>query len=258
MELLPTVDEHSEAASHNSAFDIRQKRKASAIDLCNERESSSVCSLEASNDLNYGLGKLHEETDDSPYFSDNEDEKSENMIKEKVAREGNRIKKSYRNAKVHNLSERKRRDKINEKIRTLRELIPNCNKTDKASMLDDAIEYLKNLKLQLQIMSMSRGLCMPFNHLMMLPTHHMNLNAQHLMGLRQPQVQFPIPQLSNGGVTENNSRVQMFGFSNQFQVAPPMSIPNAPFMPHIIGNSSTTPSPTCYGDMQNQPGRTCG
>jgi hypothetical protein len=67
MELLPTVDEHSEAASasHNSVFDIRQKRKASAI------ESSSVCSLEASNDIpNYGLRKLHEETDDSPYFSD--------------------------------------------------------------------------------------------------------------------------------------------------------------------------------------------
>jgi phytochrome-interacting factor 3 len=72
MELLPTVDEHSEAASasHNTAFDIRQKRKASAIDLCNERGSSSVCSLEASNDPNYGLRKLHEETDDSPYFSD--------------------------------------------------------------------------------------------------------------------------------------------------------------------------------------------
>jgi phytochrome-interacting factor 3 len=72
MELLPTVDEHSEAASasHNTAFDIRQKRKASAIDLCNDRGSSSVCSLEASNDPNYGLRKLHEETDDSPYFSD--------------------------------------------------------------------------------------------------------------------------------------------------------------------------------------------
>ncbi|GAU11364.1 hypothetical protein TSUD_343550 [Trifolium subterraneum] len=198
MELLPTVDEHSEAASHNSAIDIRQKRKASAIDLCNERESSSVCSLEASNDPNYGLRKLHEETDDSPYFSDNEEENQENMIKGKLSREGNRAKRSCRNAKVHNLSERKRRDKINEKIRILRELIPNCNK-------------------------------------------------------------FPIPQLSNGGVTENNNnRVQMFGFSNQFPVAPHMSIPNAPFMPPIIGNSSITPSPTCYGDMQNQPGRSCG
>ncbi|WJX85241.1 hypothetical protein P8452_67727 [Trifolium repens] len=252
MELLPTVDEHSEAASasHNTAFDIRQKRKASAIDLCNDRGSSSVCSLEASNDPNYGLRKLHEETDDSPYFSDNEEEKQENMIQGKLAREGNRVKRSYRNAKVHNLSERKRRDKINEKIRTLRELIPNCNKTDKASMLDDAIDYLKNLKLQLHIMSMSRGLCMPFNHLMMLQTHHMNMNAQHLMGLRPPQVQFPIPQQSNGGVIENNNRVQMFGFSNQF--------PAAPFMAPIIGNSSTTPSPTCYDDIQNQPGRTCG
>ncbi|XP_043695709.1 transcription factor APG-like isoform X2 [Telopea speciosissima] len=38
--------------------------------------------------------------------------------------------KRNRTAEVHNLSERKRRDRINEKIRTLQELIPNCNKTE--------------------------------------------------------------------------------------------------------------------------------
>lgn len=256
-ELLPTVDEHSEApASHNSAPEIREKRKASVANLCNERESSSVCSLEASNDINFGFRKLHEDTDDSPYLSDNDEETPENMVKEKPAREGNnRVKRSYRNAKVHNLSERKRRDKINEKIRTLKELIPNCNKMDKASMLDDAIDYLKTLKLQLQIMSMARAFCMPLNHFMMLPPHHMNMNPQHLMGFR-PQIQFPIPQMSNG-VTDNNNRVQMFGFSNQLAVPPPMSIPNAPFIPPIVGNSSTTPTPTSFGN-QNQPGKTCG
>lgn len=67
--------------------------------------------------------------------------------------------KRGRVAEVHNLSERRRRDKINEKMRALQELIPNCNKVDKASMLDEAIEYTKTLQLQLQITSMGAGLC---------------------------------------------------------------------------------------------------
>ncbi|XP_020276875.1 uncharacterized protein LOC109851243 [Asparagus officinalis] len=58
-----------------------------------------------------------------------------------------------RAAEVHNLSERRRRDKINEKMKALQELIPRCNKSDKASMLDDAIEYLKSLQLQVQMLS---------------------------------------------------------------------------------------------------------
>lgn len=69
--------------------------------------------------------------------------------------------KRSRAAEVHNLSERRRRDRINEKMRALQELIPNCNKADKASMLDEAIEYLKTLQLQVQIMSMGAGLCIP-------------------------------------------------------------------------------------------------
>ncbi|KAK4748773.1 hypothetical protein SAY87_015359 [Trapa incisa] len=53
-------------------------------------------------------------------------------------------------AEVHNLSERRRRDRINEKIRALQELIPNSSKVDKASVLEGAVEYAKTLKHQLQ------------------------------------------------------------------------------------------------------------
>ncbi|ONI17804.1 hypothetical protein PRUPE_3G179800 [Prunus persica] len=63
-----------------------------------------------------------------------------------------------RAAEVHNLSERRRRDRINEKMRALQELIPHSNKTDKASMLDEAIEYLKSLQMQLQVMWMGSGM----------------------------------------------------------------------------------------------------
>ncbi|TVU12414.1 hypothetical protein EJB05_46058, partial [Eragrostis curvula] len=49
----------------------------------------------------------------------------------------------------------RRRSRINEKMKALQSLIPNSNKTDKASMLDEAIEYLK--QLQLQMLSMRNG-----------------------------------------------------------------------------------------------------
>ncbi|XP_038715305.1 transcription factor UNE10-like isoform X1 [Tripterygium wilfordii] len=74
--------------------------------------------------------------------------------------------KRSRAAEVHNLSEKRRRSRINEKMRALQNLIPNSNKTDKASMLDEAIEYLKQLQLQVQMLSMRNGLslhplCLP-------------------------------------------------------------------------------------------------
>ncbi|KAF9606704.1 hypothetical protein IFM89_027748 [Coptis chinensis] len=56
-----------------------------------------------------------------------------------------------RAAEVHNLSEKRRRSRINEKMKALQNLIPNSNKTDKVSMLDEAIEYLKQLQLQVQV-----------------------------------------------------------------------------------------------------------
>ncbi|XP_047940878.1 transcription factor PHYTOCHROME INTERACTING FACTOR-LIKE 13-like [Salvia hispanica] len=61
-------------------------------------------------------------------------------------------------AEVHNMSERRRRDRINEKMKALQELIPHANKSDKASMLDEAIEYMKALQLQIQLMWMGRGM----------------------------------------------------------------------------------------------------
>ncbi|GAV69282.1 HLH domain-containing protein, partial [Cephalotus follicularis] len=58
-----------------------------------------------------------------------------------------------RAAAIHNQSERRRRDKINRRMKTLQKLVPNSNKTDKASMLDEVIEYVKQLQTQVQIMS---------------------------------------------------------------------------------------------------------
>ncbi|KAI6697111.1 hypothetical protein NL676_017230 [Syzygium grande] len=92
-----------------------------------------------------------------------------------------------RAAEVHNLSERRRRDRINKKMKALQELIPHCNKTDKASMLDEAIEYLKSLQLQLQIMWMGGGMAP-----MMFP------GVQHYMSsMGMTMCPPPLPTVSN-------------------------------------------------------------
>lgn len=69
-----------------------------------------------------------------------------------------RSSKRSRSAEVHNMSEKRRRSRINEKLKALQNLIPNSNKTDKASMLDEAIEYLKQLQLQVQMLTLRNGL----------------------------------------------------------------------------------------------------
>ncbi|KAJ1283397.1 hypothetical protein BS78_03G125700 [Paspalum vaginatum] len=121
--------------------------------------TSSVCSGNGAgigNDESWRQHKRKSQAECSASQDDDLEDESGGM-----RRSGSRGTKRSRTAEVHNLSERRRRDRINEKMRALQELIPNCNKIDKASMLDEAIEYLKTLQLQVQMMSMGSGLCIP-------------------------------------------------------------------------------------------------
>ncbi|CAL5064368.1 unnamed protein product [Urochloa decumbens] len=56
----------------------------------------------------------------------------------------------------HSIAERLRRERIAERMKALQELVPNANKSDKASMLDEIIDYVKFLQLQVKVLSMSR------------------------------------------------------------------------------------------------------
>ncbi|TKY54713.1 Transcription factor bHLH66 [Spatholobus suberectus] len=56
----------------------------------------------------------------------------------------------------HSIAERLRRERIAERMKALQELVPNANKTDKTSMLDEIIDYVKFLQLQVKVLSMSR------------------------------------------------------------------------------------------------------
>ncbi|XP_061366253.1 LOW QUALITY PROTEIN: transcription factor PHYTOCHROME INTERACTING FACTOR-LIKE 15-like [Gastrolobium bilobum] len=205
------------------------------------------------------------DTEDSECHSEDVEEESAGVKKSAPTRRGMGSKRS-RSTEVHNLSERRRRDRINEKMRALQELIPNCNKVDKASMLDEAIEYIKTLQLQLQvlflsilftqIMSMGAGLYMPT---MMLPAGMQHMHALHMASLapmdvgmqmggmgygvgmpdvnggssRFPMVQVPqmqgthLPIAHTSVPTSLHENRQVFGFPGQ---GFPMPMPRAPLV----------------------------
>ncbi|XP_019182870.1 PREDICTED: transcription factor SPATULA [Ipomoea nil] len=99
--------------------------------------------------------------ENEPDQYDCESEENSEAVVEEASAEGarpTRNSKRSRAAEFHNLSEKRRRSRINEKMKALQNLIPNSNKTDKASMLDEAIEYLKQLQLQVQMLTIRNGL----------------------------------------------------------------------------------------------------
>lgn len=56
----------------------------------------------------------------------------------------------------HSIAERLRRERIAERMKALQELVPSSNKTDRAAMLDEIVDYVKFLRLQVKVLSMSR------------------------------------------------------------------------------------------------------
>ncbi|XP_059625948.1 transcription factor UNE12 isoform X2 [Cornus florida] len=56
----------------------------------------------------------------------------------------------------HSIAERLRRERIAERIRLLQDLVPSVNKSDRAAMLDEIVDYVKFLRLQVKVLSMSR------------------------------------------------------------------------------------------------------
>ncbi|KAL0410849.1 UNVERIFIED_CONTAM: DAR GTPase 2, mitochondrial [Sesamum latifolium] len=84
-----------------------------------------------------------------------------------------------------------------------------CNKSDKASMLDEAIEYLKSLQLQVQMMSMGYG-TVP----MMYPGMQQYIPAMGVgtgmgMGMNRPMV--PYPSMLPGSVMPNPAVAAQMG-----------------------------------------------
>ncbi|XP_060180515.1 transcription factor PIF1-like isoform X1 [Lycium barbarum] len=171
----------------------------------------------------------------------NEDAEFESPDTKKQARGSTSTKRS-RAAEVHNLSERRRRDRINEKMRALQELIPRCNKTDKASMLDEAIEYLKSLQLQVQMMSMGCGMVpmmYPGMQQYMPPMGMgMGMGMGMEMGMNRPMV--PYPPLLPGAAMQNAAAAAQMG--PRFAM-PPFHLPPVPVPDPSRMQASSQPDP---------------
>ncbi|XP_068663714.1 transcription factor PIF3-like isoform X2 [Aristolochia californica] len=217
--------------------------------------SSSVCSGgdsagAAPNDPKNGCKRKAREGEESECQS--EDVEDESIRAKKLMSGRATSAKRSRATEVHNLSERRRRDRINEKMRALQELIPNCNKVDKASMLDEAIEYLKTLQLQVQIMSMGGGLCMPP---MILPTGMPPMHMPHIpcfspmgvgigmgmgVGLGMGMLDMGPSNLQRMPGTSQ----QMFGILGQ---AFPTPVPHAPFIPLSGRTEKVALAPDWFG-----------
>ncbi|KAG0482685.1 hypothetical protein HPP92_010769 [Vanilla planifolia] len=167
-----------------------------------------------------------------------------------------------RAAEVHNLSERRRRDRINEKMKALQDLIPHCTKSDKASMLDEAIEYLKSLQQQVQMMWMGSGM-VP----MVFPSiqHCMTRMGMGICRAPMPSIsnllQVPrVPQVSQSMVSSSSANqmplffpsISHLNFPNQMSYS---QIPE-PFPPYL-GFHQLQPSPQAmnlyaYGSQMTQ------
>ncbi|KFK29424.1 hypothetical protein AALP_AA7G132900 [Arabis alpina] len=97
---------------------------------------------------------------------------------------GSTPRKKSRATEMHKLSARRRRERIKERMIALQELIPHCNASNTALMLDDAAEYMKSLQMQIQMMSMGCSL-MP-------ATYTSQFMPRMVMGMnRPPSTPFP-------------------------------------------------------------------
>ncbi|CAN1269949.1 Transcription factor PIF1 [Linum perenne] len=182
------------------------------------------------------------------------DEEAECHSEKKQARGSTSTKRS-RAAEVHNLSERRRRDRINEKMKALQELIPRCNKSDKASMLDEAIEYLKSLQLQVQMMSMGCSMVpMMFPGVQQyMPPMGMGMGMGMDMGMNRPMM--PFPNVLAGAPLQSAAhlgpRFPVPGFQMPPVMPPDVSRVQGVNQPDLMMSSQAPPT---MGQQQRPPG----
>ncbi|KAE9618896.1 putative transcription factor bHLH family [Lupinus albus] len=196
--------------------------------------STSVCSGNdvdrVSDEPKQNLKRKSRAAEGSECHSEDVAEESVGLKKAAAGRGRTGIKRS-RAAEVHNLSERRRRDRINEKMRALQELIPNCNKVDKASMLDEAIEYLKTLQLQVQMMSMGAGLYM---HPMMIPPGMQHMHTPNAAPFSPIGVGMQMRMGYGMGMLDMNGGSSRFPMIHMPQI-PGLPMPMPPLFPFLKG-----------------------
>ncbi|KAJ1298134.1 hypothetical protein BS78_01G430200 [Paspalum vaginatum] len=128
----------------------------------------------------------------------------------------------------HSLAERFRREKINERMKLLQDLVPGCNKiTGKAMMLDEIINYVQSLQRQVEFLSMKLSAISP--------GLNCDLDLQDILCSQDARSAFPGYGQETSNVYLNLYRASHQGFSHGI-------IPNTENV-HVTRNSQLSALP---------------
>ncbi|XP_024012924.1 transcription factor PIF6 isoform X2 [Eutrema salsugineum] len=137
-----------------------------------------------------------EDSGGSSYLSSSLDDESDGGRLRVPEKTGKASVKRRRSKELYNSPERKERNDINKKMRTLQDLLPNSHKDDNESLLDEAINYMTTLQLQVQMITMGNRFATPAMSLP-LGSHYSQMGLATGMPMSVPQF-LPTPFLGAG------------------------------------------------------------
>ncbi|KAF8117865.1 hypothetical protein N665_0008s0205 [Sinapis alba] len=197
------------ASSSKRMVDDYENRKE--IKFIPPDEQSVVA--ERSVELGFDSTDLTEDSEGSTYLSSSLDDASDDPSPRVPARTRKSLVKRRRSNELYNSSEKKQRNDINKKMRTLQNLLPNSDKDDNESTLDEAINYMTTLQLQVQMMTMGNRFVTPA---MMFPLglHYSQMCLPTCMQMGVPQFLPPPPVLGAGLPAGISNSADMLRFLN--------------------------------------------
>ncbi|XBH58360.1 hypothetical protein VPH35_079812 [Triticum aestivum] len=92
-------------------------------------------------------------TDGMDHVKDTNIITSDSSERRKAASGGSNRARSSRHSDTQNDTEKRRRCKISDRLRTLQQLVPGCKKSNHASTLEQTIQYMKSLQQHVQAMN---------------------------------------------------------------------------------------------------------
>ncbi|KAL1553425.1 transcription factor PIF7-like isoform X2 [Salvia divinorum] len=227
-------------------FPVEESACASAsANFCREADTTMMTWNSFESPRSLKTPRIHQD-DDSLYQDCSE---NQGVTKGESCRSQSSARRS-RAAAIHNLSERRRRDRINEKMKALQKLVPNASKTDKASMLDEVIEYLKQLQAQVHMMSNARNMPQMMTPLGMQQQLQMSLLARMGMGMGMNigMNMFDVNNLTRN-MPHSFPPLMNAAAPTQFVSPPPFAMPS--MVPHTTPLKANVDAATASAPMPN-------
>ncbi|EYU36374.1 hypothetical protein ABFS82_14G261400 [Erythranthe guttata] len=135
----PRISRNAHKKTRNGPQSTKKNKKAICID------DEEVNIIKGGENNGQSSSTCTSEEDDSNVGAISESKKSASNGKAKVGK--------GTATDPQSLYARKRREKINERLRILQNLVPNGTKVDISTMLEEAVQYVKFLQLQIKLLS---------------------------------------------------------------------------------------------------------